>query len=350
MPPKKRVPARRASGKRVRIGDSTIIPSLSVSAPVSPSGRRMRQSAVGINYKLTRDRVTKTEAKNSKVTQDVTTPASPKRRGRPPASASTAKAPKSPKPPAAEPVKAGRGRPKRSSIAEAPPVASPKSTKRKREVNEEPTNEPPKKRGRPPKAAVVEQPSLRRPSSKKVERTAKPVVTKQTLRVKPTPASAVKRGRPAGSKNKEPRTVAAKPTKAARPTTPKKSTKAGKTKIAAEANFVEGLTQPDDPGAAEYQYWLMKAEPDSRIEKGIDVAYPIDKLATATEPEPWDGKLNSSTLRSSITNADLYRRPKCSCTEQYESHAKRRPSFLLSLELLCPWYRRRHADRRRTLY
>lgn len=40
------------------------------------------------------------------------------------------------------------------------------------------------------------------------------------------------------------------------------------------------------------QYWLMKAEPDSRIEKGVDIAYPIDKLEKATDPEPWDGVRN----------------------------------------------------------
>lgn len=34
-------------------------------------------------------------------------------------------------------------------------------------------------------------------------------------------------------------------------------------------------------------YWLMKAEPESRIEKGKDVKFSIDDLKTATEPEAW---------------------------------------------------------------
>lgn len=38
------------------------------------------------------------------------------------------------------------------------------------------------------------------------------------------------------------------------------------------------------------QYWLMKAEPETRFEKGIDVRFSIDDLAAKTEPEPWDGK------------------------------------------------------------
>lgn len=37
-------------------------------------------------------------------------------------------------------------------------------------------------------------------------------------------------------------------------------------------------------------YWLMKAEPDSRIEKGKDVKFSIDDLNAATEPAGWDGK------------------------------------------------------------
>lgn len=37
------------------------------------------------------------------------------------------------------------------------------------------------------------------------------------------------------------------------------------------------------------QYWLMKAEPESRIEKGRDVKFSIDDLASKTEPEGWDG-------------------------------------------------------------
>ncbi|KAI0454615.1 PUA-like domain-containing protein [Xylaria acuta] len=36
-------------------------------------------------------------------------------------------------------------------------------------------------------------------------------------------------------------------------------------------------------------YWLMKAEPESRFENGIDVRFSIDDLASRTDPEPWDG-------------------------------------------------------------
>ncbi|KAL4804273.1 PUA-like domain-containing protein [Aspergillus unguis] len=39
-------------------------------------------------------------------------------------------------------------------------------------------------------------------------------------------------------------------------------------------------------------YWLMKAEPESRIQKGKDVKFSIDDLRLAKEPEPWDGVRN----------------------------------------------------------
>ena len=39
-------------------------------------------------------------------------------------------------------------------------------------------------------------------------------------------------------------------------------------------------------------YWLMKAEPDSRIEKGKDVKFSIDDLRAAVEPEGWDGNVS----------------------------------------------------------
>ena len=39
-------------------------------------------------------------------------------------------------------------------------------------------------------------------------------------------------------------------------------------------------------------YWLLKAEPESRIEKGKDVKFSIDDLAACKEPAGWDGVRN----------------------------------------------------------
>ena len=48
---------------------------------------------------------------------------------------------------------------------------------------------------------------------------------------------------------------------------------------------VEGEEDSQGPS-----YWLMKAEPESRIEKGKDVKFSIDDLKTAADPEAWDGE------------------------------------------------------------
>lgn len=42
-------------------------------------------------------------------------------------------------------------------------------------------------------------------------------------------------------------------------------------------------------GRSGRSYWLMKAEPESRIVKGEDVKFSIDDLQAANKPEPWDG-------------------------------------------------------------
>ncbi|MCJ1385245.1 hypothetical protein MMC17_008366 [Xylographa soralifera] len=54
-------------------------------------------------------------------------------------------------------------------------------------------------------------------------------------------------------------------------------------------------------------YWLMKAEPESRIEKGKDVKFSIDDLAARTEPEAWDGVRNLAARNNlrSMTKGDL---------------------------------------------
>ncbi|KAL4929137.1 EVE domain-containing protein [Aspergillus undulatus] len=54
----------------------------------------------------------------------------------------------------------------------------------------------------------------------------------------------------------------------------------------------------DDSGRS---YWLMKAEPESRFEKGKDVKFSIDDLRNAQEPEPWDGVRNP-VARKHMTN------------------------------------------------
>ena len=47
-------------------------------------------------------------------------------------------------------------------------------------------------------------------------------------------------------------------------------------------------------------YWLLKAEPDSRVVNGHDVKFSIDDLAAVTEPEPWSGVRNHSAKNNML--------------------------------------------------
>lgn len=55
----------------------------------------------------------------------------------------------------------------------------------------------------------------------------------------------------------------------------------------------EAVTESEPKGSGR-SYWLMKAEPETRLEKGVDVRFSIDDLAAAKVPEPWDGMFTCS--------------------------------------------------------
>ena len=60
----------------------------------------------------------------------------------------------------------------------------------------------------------------------------------------------------------------------------------------AHAQDLDGITDDEEDDAIpEIQYWLMKAEPDTRMENGHDVSFSIDDLAKAETPEGWDGTI-----------------------------------------------------------
>jgi predicted RNA-binding protein with PUA-like domain len=55
---------------------------------------------------------------------------------------------------------------------------------------------------------------------------------------------------------------------------------------------IDDLTQPLGGPEDGPQYWLFKAEPESRIVLGKDVKFSIDDLMNADSPEPWSGVRN----------------------------------------------------------
>lgn len=71
-----------------------------------------------------------------------------------------------------------------------------------------------------------------------------------------------------------------------------KIAKASEPKKAAKASSEAKPVANGSSADGEKNYWLLKAEPESRLENGIDVKFSIDDLAAKTEPEPWDGIRN----------------------------------------------------------
>ena len=53
---------------------------------------------------------------------------------------------------------------------------------------------------------------------------------------------------------------------------------------------------PEAPRHEGEWYWLMKAEPETRMENGHDVRFSIDDLRAKTKPEGWDGTWSAGSL------------------------------------------------------
>lgn len=79
---------------------------------------------------------------------------------------------------------------------------------------------------------------------------------------------------------------------------PKKESTLAKSTPAAKPEISSKTQVETEYHAADYDeedlkdnrsYWLMKAEPEVRFVKGVDVCFSIDDLRNCSEPEPWDG-------------------------------------------------------------
>ena len=151
---------------------------------------------------------------------------------------------------------ASSSRPNRSSLAAA---AAPRSTRSS--VNGK--SEPAESAKNVAKVAVSEK--------------AKKPATKAATNVKATDGR--KRGKSTKSATKEDEVSESRETSAIIVDVPIRE------KLAVDAG-IEEEAEVNDEGPA---FWLMKAEPESRIEKGKDVKFSIDDLKSANEPEAWDG-------------------------------------------------------------
>lgn len=200
-------------------------------------------------------------------------------------------------------------RPKRAITTTMPPPDPPSSKRAKRTAVDSVSEVTPKRRGRPPKASTIT-PKTASASKPKAPSTATPknlrVGERQSARLASTPAS----------EQDLPPLRSSRVTKSAIPPKRSKGRPSKKTKQSAlEAKSVpdandEAGDDYDDPThdaniteattiiQADRSYWLMKAEPESRIEKNangddVDVKFSIDDLRSRTEPEPWEGIRNA---------------------------------------------------------
>ena len=325
MPPKKRKVAGAAASastqpaKKARTGDAAVFDDESHAS--NPSGRPKRSTSnEEPQYNFTRRHNTTATQNGDKSAQGSTAAVTPKAtsevpkrgRGRPPKVS----------PPVVEEsapavMKRGRGRPPKVSSNSTGDLAPATPTKKGILKNGTgAANKPPTTR-----------PNIRAPggstasaAKRRASATASPPAKKQI-------------GRPAKKKR-------------GRPSTKTESTDEAGHTIVSLAPEVNGFQNDDEAIDENMQYWLMKAEPESRIEKGRDVKFSIGDLAVRTEPEGWDGKHSSSALsESSLT--DNRRCPQSSCPQHHASHASWRLSLLLSLQLQDPWRCWRHAHRGR---
>ncbi|CAD0110635.1 unnamed protein product [Aureobasidium uvarum] len=205
---------------------------------------------------------------------------------------------------------AAAARPKRAITTTMPPP-DPPSLKRAKIVESSSASEvTPQRRGRPPKVST---PKTAPAITPKAPSTATPksfrVGERQSARLASTPAS----DKALEPLRKSRVTKSAIPPKRARgrPPKPKQSTLEDGHESAPDANdeASDGIEYDDSTHdaniteattiiQADRSYWLMKAEPESRIEKNangddVDVKFTIDDLRSRAEPEPWEGIRNA---------------------------------------------------------
>ena len=147
--------------------------------------------------------------------------------------------------------------------------------------------------------------SSSRPSRTSLSEAAAPRSTRSSISGKSAPDPPTKKATKA-SVNEAAKKSAPKAAPKVKATASRKREKSAKTSISeeettapeGESTVVVDVPFREKPAEAEDEaevngegpaYWLMKAEPESRIEKGKDVKFSIDDLEAAKEPEGWDG-------------------------------------------------------------
>jgi hypothetical protein len=312
MPPKKRPAAAGAATSAAKRKKASIGRTSITGEPDTPeshaSGRPKRSSVGEPTYNATAAKKLRTEAANSGATS--------------PSSMATAAT-----------AKRGRGRPRKdaaSKIEEGEGLAAT------------PTKSPSRPVGKPRKSASAKFTRIK--SRVPVAQNARQAKKKATQTPKSAGAPTTKpRGRPKGSTTTK-ATGAAPTTKRADKVDPKpKGTKAKEKAATSKVETdeeLDGLTANESEWEEGHedegkQYWLMKAEPDSRVENGVDLKFSIDDLMNAEKPEGWDGMASPCLGVPQLT--DVLRCAQSCGKEQNACHEKGRSGILLSLQHQSPW-------------
>lgn len=159
---------------------------------------------------------------------------------------------------------------------------------------------PPRKRSAPEASqeAAPKRRSLRQAASKIQPELEAAPVTKTTPSKKPAKAAAEKQEKDPKPLPKQQKPAAKQAAKPKKPAKKQESDNSIDTRAGSEDPDIDSIptTNPDAPRHDGQWYWLMKAEPETRIENGVDVKFSIDDLRAKTEPEGWDGEIHSVTL------------------------------------------------------
>lgn len=205
---------------------------------------------------------------------------------------------------------AAASRPKRTTAMPPPDQPTPKRAKTAT------PQDTPKRRGRPPKnvtSSVTPKGTSKATSKATPKSTPRRAGERQSARLASTPAPDVTLPRPRqlkGHPSTQNTSTHAPPSGVKRGRgRPRKQPVAvqddaeddGYDDSTHDANITEATTiiQSTDMDDEDHpNYWLMKAEPESRIEKNanghdVDVKFSIDDLRARSEPEPWDGIRNA---------------------------------------------------------
>lgn len=138
-----------------------------------------------------------------------------------------------------------------------------------------------KKRGRPKQATVASSSRTTRLStSEGARKTRSSSAAKQALTV--TPTETPTRRKTGGTLT---RTAAGKGKTKGKGKGEGKASAPKRHRPAATAGDPTPMTDDND----EPSYWLLKSEPESRLQKGVDVKFSLDDLEASEGPVAWDG-------------------------------------------------------------